>query len=145
MNPNKENTKQLQDYLNLKKEFNIQKEAIGSNNSKKLLELGLNRKFNSNDLTKTYLELQKKRKDLNLGIGEELKLIFPFIGQKIRGNFNQMFNLKAGGKIEIKPENKGKFTEYCGGKVTQECITKGKNSPNPTIVKRATFADNTRK
>ena len=52
---------------------------------------------------------------------------------------------KKGGKIKIKPENKGKFTEYCGGKVTQECITKGKNSPNPTIVKRATFADNARK
>ncbi len=54
---------------------------------------------------------------------------------------------KKGGKskIYIKPENRGKFTEYCGGKVTQECISKGKNSPNPAIRKRATFADNARK
>lgn len=53
--------------------------------------------------------------------------------------------MKKGGKtgkrqIRIKPENKGKFTDYCGGKVTEECIRRGKNSPNPTIRKRANFA-----
>lgn len=53
--------------------------------------------------------------------------------------------LKTGGKIHIKKKNKGKFTDYCGGKVTSECIAKGKNSPDPTIRKRATFADNIRK
>lgn len=52
---------------------------------------------------------------------------------------------KKGGKIYIKPENKGKFTDYCGGKVTSECISKGKNSKDPKIRKRATFADNARK
>lgn len=52
---------------------------------------------------------------------------------------------KKGNKIYIKPKNKGKFTEYCGGKVTQECIQKGKRSNNATIRKRATFADNARK
>lgn len=51
----------------------------------------------------------------------------------------------AKSKIKIKPENKGKFTAYCGGKVTQKCITKGKNSPSATIRKRATFAANARK
>lgn len=51
---------------------------------------------------------------------------------------------KKGGGIHIKKENRGKFTEYCGGKVTQECIQKGKNSSNPAIRKRATFADNAR-
>lgn len=50
-----------------------------------------------------------------------------------------------GGKIYIKPENRGKFTEYCGGKVTSECIAKGKRSSDPTIRKRATFAANARK
>lgn len=30
--------------------------------------------------------------------------------------------MKGLGKIEIKQENKGLFTEYCGGKVTNECI-----------------------
>lgn len=62
---------------------------------------------------------------------------------------NQIFGvnfigfLKKGG-ITIKKENKGKFTEYCGGKVTDECINKGKNSKNPIIRKRATFAANVR-
>lgn len=52
---------------------------------------------------------------------------------------------KKGNKIRIKKANRGKFTEYCGGKVTQECISRGKNSSNPKIRKRATFADNARK
>lgn len=60
---------------------------------------------------------------------------------------NLVQRYKNGGKpkIYIKPENKGKFTEYCGGKVTAECIARGKRSPNPTIRKRATFAANARK
>lgn len=52
---------------------------------------------------------------------------------------------KKGNKIHIKKENIGKFTDYCGGKVTQECISKGKRSNDPKIRKRATFADNARK
>ena len=52
---------------------------------------------------------------------------------------------KKGGKIHIKKENRGKFTDYCGGKVTSECIARGKASSNPTIRKRATFAANARK
>ena len=51
---------------------------------------------------------------------------------------------KKGNKIKIKKENRGKFTEYCNGKVTSECIQRGKNSPNPKIRKRAVFADNAR-
>ena len=52
---------------------------------------------------------------------------------------------KKGNKIKIKKENRGKFTEYCNGKVTSECIQRGKNSPDPKIRKRATFAANARK
>ena len=48
------------------------------------------------------------------------------------------------GKIEIKPENKGIFTKYCGGKVTDKCIEKGKKSPDPVVRKRAVFAENAR-
>ena len=48
------------------------------------------------------------------------------------------------GKIEIKPENKGKFTEYCGGKVTDKCIEKGKKSTDTAVRKRAIFAENSR-
>ena len=52
---------------------------------------------------------------------------------------------KKGGKISIKKANRGKFTEYCGGKVTSKCIAKGKNSSDPAVRKRATFAQNTRR
>lgn len=50
-----------------------------------------------------------------------------------------------GGSIYIKPENRGKFTKYCGGKVTSECIARGKRSSDPAVRKRATFAQNVRK
>lgn len=58
--------------------------------------------------------------------------------------FEDVLILKKGG-IHIKKKNRGKFTEYCGGKVTEECIAKGKNSKDPKIRKRATFAANARK
>lgn len=51
---------------------------------------------------------------------------------------------KKGRKIKIKKENVGSFTRYCGGNVTTECISKGKNSPDPKIRKKATFAANSR-
>lgn len=61
-------------------------------------------------------------------------------------SFSSELNTFAeGGKIHIKPENRGKFTKYCGGKVTSECIAKGKRSSDPAIRKRATFAANARK
>lgn len=49
-----------------------------------------------------------------------------------------------GSKIKIKKKNRGKFTQYCGGEVTQKCIDKAKKSSNPTLRKRATFAQNSR-
>ena len=51
---------------------------------------------------------------------------------------------KQGGSIHIKPENRGKFTEYCGGKVTDECIQRAKRSGNKKLIKRAVFAQNSR-
>lgn len=52
---------------------------------------------------------------------------------------------KNGNKIKIKKKNVGSFTKYCDGKVTNECIQKGKNSPNASIRKKAIFAQNSRK
>ena len=66
-------------------------------------------------------------------------------GLKQGGKMNILEFLKNGSGIHIKEKNKGKFTSYCGGKVTDECIQKGKNSSNPAIRKRATFAANARK
>lgn len=66
-------------------------------------------------------------------------------GFKQGGKMNVLEFLKNGSGIHIKEKNKGKFTSYCGGKVTDECIRKAKASGNPTLVKRATFAANARK
>ena len=52
--------------------------------------------------------------------------------------------MKGGSKIHIKKSHRGLFTKYCKGKVTEECIRKGKNSSDPKIRKRATFAANAR-
>lgn len=46
--------------------------------------------------------------------------------------------------IHIKKENRGSFTSYCGGKVTDACIRKAKNSPSAAIRKKAVFAENAR-
>lgn len=40
-----------------------------------------------------------------------------------------------------KKGTEGSFKRYCGGKVTRECIERGKNSPNPTIRARARLAE----
>lgn len=48
-------------------------------------------------------------------------------------------------KIQIKKENRGKFRKFCKGKVTQECINKGKKSSNPVTRKRAVFAENAKR
>lgn len=53
--------------------------------------------------------------------------------------------LKSGNKIHIKESTRGSFTRWCGGEVTDECIKRGKNSPNSAIRKKATFAANARK
>lgn len=58
---------------------------------------------------------------------------------------NELEIFKSGGKIHIKKKNRGSFTRYCNGKVTNECIRRGKNSPDPAIRKKATFAANARR
>lgn len=58
------------------------------------------------------------------------------------GNIPTVNYCKKG--IKIKESRKGLFTEYCGGKVTQECINRAKKSGNPTLKKRSVFAENAR-
>lgn len=77
----------------------------------------------------------------------------PFIGQPlgIRKRDESEYKYLDGGilfgksGIHIKKKNRGKFTEYCGGKVTEECIARGKRSKNPLTRKRANFASVVRK
>ena len=51
-------------------------------------------------------------------------------------------------RIEIREENRGKFTDYCNGlgfpSVTDECIRKGKKSQSKSVRKMATFAMNSK-
>jgi hypothetical protein len=63
---------------------------------------------------------------------------------KIKFN-NLTAYLKKGGGIHIKESTKGSFTKYCKGKVTQECIDKAKKSGNKKLIKKAVFAENSRK
>jgi hypothetical protein len=65
----------------------------------------------------------------------------------VAANFADLggYLFRDGGGIYIKKKNRGKFTEYCGGKVTSECIQRGLHSSNPTTRKRANFARNARK
>lgn len=58
-------------------------------------------------------------------------------------NLENVLILKKGG-IHIKKKNRGSFTRWCNGKVTSECIARGKRSKNPKIRKKATFAQNVR-
>ncbi len=45
-------------------------------------------------------------------------------------------------KVDMK---KGAFTDYCGGKVTQDCIDKAMKSDDAHVVHMATLAQNLRK
>lgn len=100
--------------------------------------------------------IESKQDDLTFGIGKPVEYYdriylddYYDIPEEARGNPfitpAVVTAYKKGGRIHIKKKNRGKFTEYCGGKVTKECIRKGKNSSNPTIRKRAVFAQNSRR
>lgn len=117
------------DYINLKKQFDIQKKAIGKNDTKKLEELKLGKSFNINDLIKTYHDLQGMRKDLNLGVSEEINLVFPFVGQQIRGRFNQILGTH--------------FKE--GGKLSKEYIKEAREKAGGSNVGKKTFSDGSKR
>lgn len=87
-------------------------------------------KYTQNQLTK-FQQFFKDNSQLNLPL-------------KLENYSDPIEFYKKGHKIHIKKQNRGKFTDYCNGKVTNACIQKGKNSPDPKIRKRATFAANAR-
>lgn len=77
-------------------------------------------------------KLNKQRQAVNLVNDEKINLALKGADEMqdldLLANFaaygGQLF--KDGGGIHIKKANRGKFTEYCGGKVTSECIARGK-------------------
>jgi hypothetical protein len=76
--------------------------AIGKNDKKKLSELRFDKPYNNNDLANDFSKAQQLRKKAGLGIGEEAKLLFPHVGQQIRGAVNSMLgtNFKKGGVVK---------------------------------------------
>ena len=105
--------------------------------TKHLIPVKIAEKGDLGTLLGDYLEKQKYKGSL------PYKINIPI--NKQGGKMNILEFLKNGSGIHIKKKNRGKFTSYCGGKVTDECIRKAKASGNPTLVKRATFAANARK
>jgi hypothetical protein len=91
-------------------------------------------KNNAKKISRRALEWRKNKDD---------DTIYEF-EYKQGGKMNILEFLKNGSGIHIKEKNKGSFTRWCGGNVTEECIRRGKNSSNPKIRKKATFADNAR-
>ena len=89
-----------------------------------------NVKLNLNEF-RNFIINNNKNLDLNLLLNKNLQL-------------DAIERFKKGNKIKIKDSHKGRFTSYCNGKVTEECIRKGKNSSDPKIRKQATFAANSR-
>lgn len=87
-------------------------------------------------------------RDLN---NKQMKALGDMRLTSLPNSFNAMPDVSTintfskGGGIHIKKKNRGKFTDYCGGKVTSECIQRGPHSSNPTTRKRANFAGNARK
>ena len=104
--------------------------------------------FQLRDNSKILNPFAIKRAETNIDnskIGQILIDLEKLGYRKQGGKMNLIDFLKKGSGIHIKKENRGKFTDYCGGKVTSACIAKGKASSNPTIRKRAIFAANARK
>lgn len=91
------------------------------------------RQINNNHILKRYRD---SLEEYNLALKEDMDRRINYI--------NPPF-FKKGSKIYIKKQNRGKFTDYCGGNVTQNCINRAKKSGNKTLVKRAVFAENARK
>ena len=125
------NTELLADYSTHKDLANITKSQVGSDgwfsNKAKNLTRQLNR-----DIDKANTRAWMSLGNTAFNVDKMNDLI-------------AMQNISAyGGPIHIKKENRGKFTDYCEGKVTNECIQRGLNSPNPLTRKRANFARNSR-
>lgn len=95
-----EQTPEMKEYLKLL-EFNKKaRQAIGTNDKKQLQNLGFDRPYNSNDLAKDFGRLQQLRKAAGLGVSEEASILFPHVGQQMRGTVNSWLgtNFQNGGE-----------------------------------------------
>ena len=79
------------------------RQAIGTNDREKLKQLRLDKPYSNNDLARDFSELQKLRQAAGLGLKEEASILFPHIGQQIRGGINSILgtNFEQGGELEV--------------------------------------------
>ena len=147
----RENPEEIQQLKNTYKAINILKQELSNPNISKEDAINIQKNLNTE---KTYLEQladriasNKELYDYSMRKLRELLTKYPmFTGAAAIGTGYGMTKHKNGGKmkIHIKKKNEGKFTSYCGGKVTQDCIDRAKASGNSKLVKRAVFAENSR-
>lgn len=120
--------------MNLVSRDDVGKDGWFSNKAKNLAK-SLNKQIEfSNDYNRGKIDMAFS----NANEQEGLNLLSGYFG------YGGPMMFKNGGGIHIKKANRGKFTEYCGGKVTSACIARGKHSSSPAVRKRATFAQNAR-
>lgn len=127
---------QQEDYqdMNLVSKDDVGKDGWFSDKAKNLAK-SLNKQIKfSNDYNRGKIDMAFS----NANEQEGLNLLSGYFG------YGGPMMFKNGGGIHIKKANRGKFTEYCGGKVTSACIARGKHSSSPAVRKRATFAQNAR-
>lgn len=130
-------------YLNKNKTFAKEAKRIQSKYSRRL---GKNMIEKHDELAskgynmdmKDLLDKQEQVREIN-GVADNMEKLFGGAVEE-----NQLTEqMKYGGTIHIKPENRGKFTEYKKrtGKTTEEAL----HSKNPHVRKMAQFAKNARK
>jgi hypothetical protein len=102
-----EQTLAMKEYLKFL-EFNKRaRQAIGTNDKEELQNLRLDESYNTNDLARDFGKLQQLRKAAGLGILEEASILFPHVGQQIRGTVNEWLgtNFQRGGGVRKFIEN----------------------------------------
>ena len=100
-----EQTPEMKEYLEALEFNKIARQAIGTNNKELLASFtsrnNPNRPYSNNELARDHSELQKLRQAAGLGLMEEASILFPHVGQQIRGGINEILgtNFKEGGDM----------------------------------------------
>ena len=142
--------KALAEYNDYKSYVEKARQAIGTNDTKTLKELGrLSGMYGFDDLAVDFAELSRLRKQAGLGEIEEFKILLPHVGQQLRGAANEILgtHFKKGG-IHIDPAKKGTFKAMATrmGLSVQEAAKKILDAPegkySPEMRRKANFAMN---
>jgi hypothetical protein len=100
-------TSAMKEYLKFLEFTKRARQAIGTNDKKELQNLKLGKPYNTNDLARDFGKLQQLRKAAGLGTLEEASILFPHVGQQIRGTVNEWLgtDFQRGGGVRRFIEN----------------------------------------